>query len=312
MSRLVVLSPGMLSLIQDLGRRGVGHLGLSAGGPVDLHAFCWANRLLGNSSGAAALEITLGQASFRAEQDIAVALTGANMSATIDGEPIEHWRSFVLRQGQVLKLGFARRGFRAYLAVAGGIRGADAFGSVATIVRNQMGGLPQAPGRALIKGDVLESAGLRFDFASFQEQWVPSRFIPDYREHIDIGMFETYQNSLFSDEQKQQFYQTDYTLSDKLDRMGIRLQGNAIHPSQNGVISEGIAPGSIQFPPSGQPIILLNDRQTLGGYPKIGCVSKLSLMRLAQARPGTTLRFYRADIADESQKLQQFMRFFSV
>ncbi len=308
MTVLNVLTPGMHSLIQDLGRQGVGHLGLSGGGPLDLHAFCWANRLLGNPSHAPALEITLGQAAFQAEQTVQLALTGAAMGATIDGVALENWRSFILKSGQVLKLGFARQGFRAYLAMQGGIEASNWFGSAATVVRNQMGGLSAAPGRALVKGDQLVAKMAQT--TGFRPQAVPARFIPVYAPQLAIGLFETYQHALFTAEQKQQFYQTEYTVSDKLDRMGVRLQGAALHPAQNGVISEGIAPGSIQFPPNGQPIILLNDRQTLGGYPKLGCVCKFGLMCLAQARPGATLRFYPADLAQESQKYQNFMRFF--
>jgi 5-oxoprolinase (ATP-hydrolysing) subunit C len=101
-------------------------------------------------------------------------------------------------------------------------------------------------------------------------------------------------------------------VSDKLDRMGIRLSGEKIHCDSAGIISEGIALGSIQFPPNGQPIILTHDRQTLGGYPKLGCVSRMSLMRLAQARPGTKLNFYQAELDKESQAYFAFMRFFGL
>ncbi|OEF23848.1 biotin-dependent carboxyltransferase family protein [Vibrio rumoiensis] len=310
MNALQVLSPGVLSLIQDLGRQGVGHLGLSGGGPADLHAFCWANRLLGNPTNAAAIEITLGQVSFKAQCDVMLSLTGADMPASIDGMNLGNWRSFEMKKGQVLKLGYARKGLRSYLAVQGGVDAPSVYGSCATVVRNQLGGLADSQGRALQKGDSIPINNS--PESTLEPQFVPPRFIPNYPQDVQIGVFETYQHDAFTQTQKREFYSNAYTVSDKLDRMGIRLQGNAIYPASDGIISEGIAPGSIQFPSNGQPIILASDRQTLGGYPKIGCVSKIGLMRLAQARPGTTLHFYPADIEEETTKYCEFLRFFGI
>lgn len=310
MDALEVISSGPLLLIQDLGRTGVGHLGFSQGGPVDLHAFCWANRLLGNAPNAAILEITMGQVAFKACCDVMLALTGANMPATIDGVSIGHWQSFLIKKGQTLRLGYAREGLRAYLAIASGIIAPKIYGSCATVIRNHIGGLADAQGQALKKGSII--AMHKPYVYTHQPKWVPFRFRPNYSEELDIGIFETYQHNLFSPEQKSLFYSTSYTVSDKLDRMGVRLEGDAIHPICDGIISEGVAPGSIQFPSNGQPIILSVDRQTLGGYPKIGCVSKIGLMRLSQARPGSKLHFYQADVAEESEKYSQFVQFFNI
>ncbi|MFV0573862.1 MAG: biotin-dependent carboxyltransferase family protein, partial [Vibrio sp.] len=273
MKALEVISPGTLSLVQDLGRKGVGHLGLSTGGPADLHAFCWANYLLGNQANAAVIEITLGQASFRAQADVMLALTGADMPATIDGVAIGNWRSFLLNKGQTLKLGYAKKGLRAYLAIQHGIAAPKIYGSCATVVRDQLGGLDESQGKALKKGDMISSTSTLDSnlSAMFSAKFTPARFIPNYAQKIEIGVLETYQHELFSSKQKSAFYSNIYTVTDKLDRMGVRLQGNAINPDSKGIISEGIASGAIQFPPNGQPIILAADRQTLGGYPKIGC-----------------------------------------
>ncbi|MGO3798565.1 MAG: biotin-dependent carboxyltransferase family protein [Vibrio casei] len=310
MTALRVLSSGTLSLVQDLGRQGVGHLGLSSGGPVDLHAFCWANRLLGNAINASMIEITLGQVSFKAQCDVMLSLTGADMPANIDGLNIENWRSFLMKKGQVLKLGYARKGLRSYLAIQSGIDAPKVYGSSATVIRNQLGGLVNSQGQALQNGDIIPIC--KPPTTRLEPQFVPPRFIPDYPQQVDIGVFETYQHDAFNQTQKNEFYSNVYTVSDKLDRMGIRLQGKSIYSNCRGIISEGIAPGSIQFPPNGQPIILACDRQTLGGYPKIGCVSKMSLMRLAQVRPGTVLNFYLSDIEEETEKYCEFMRFFGL
>ncbi|PNH84421.1 urea amidolyase [Vibrio diazotrophicus] len=311
MSGLQVMSSGMLSLIQDLGRYGVARHGLSAGGPADLHAHCWANQLLDNPSNASVLEITMGNASFLALDDILMSLTGADTNPHVDGEPMATWRSFLLRKGQTLKLGYAKTGFRCYLAVAGGFDTPKVFGSSATVVRNQLGGVGDEPGRALQKGDLLP-ASRSYTNGDKPFNWVPRLFIPKYSDEVSLSVIESYQSHLFSRQSKRTFYANRYQISDKSDRMGIRLQGEPVQMDLSGVISEGITYGSIQFPSNGQPIILLNDRQTLGGYPKIGCVSRMSLMKLAQARPGSTIHFYRGDIELETKAYGEFMRFFSL
>lgn len=311
MNGLRVLAPGMLSLIEDNGRFGVARYGLSVGGPADLHSYCWANQLLGNPMNAPTLEITMGNATFFAECDMRLALTGANTSASIDGIHLENWRSFWLHKGQTLKLGYAHNGLRAYLAVAGGFNTPKTFSSSATVMRNKLGGLAERPGTALQKGDILPISATAYQ-ADKKSTWVPRHFIPDYSNELCLGVIESYQADLFSTSAKQQFYATPYQISDKFDRMGIRLQGEAVDCGMSGIVSEGIAYGAIQFPPNGQPIILLNDRQTLGGYPKIGCLSKMSLMKLAQARPGSRINFYRADIDLESRKYCQFVEYFGL
>lgn len=314
MSGLQVISPGMLSLIQDRGRFGVARDGLSAGGPADLHAYCWANKLLENASTAPVLEITMGNASFLALDDVLMSLTGAETHPSIDGQPVANWRSFLLRKGETLKLGYAKSGFRAYLAVAGGFDTPKVFGSSATVVRNKLGGLSESQGSAVQKGDVLPVPKLtNTDVKNELEfNWVPRFFIPKYTDEISLSVIESYQGTLFTKEAKHAFYAKPYLITDKSDRMGIRLSGEAVDAGMSGVISEGIAYGSIQFPANGQPIILLNDRQTLGGYPKIGCVSKLSLMKLAQARPGSLVHFYRGDIDYETKAYSKFIHHFSL
>jgi allophanate hydrolase len=314
MNGLKVLSPGMLSLIQDYGRFGVAHHGLSVGGPADLHAYCWANRLLGNSMNTPTLEITLGHVALQALSDVTLSLTGANTAATIDDLPIDNWRSFLLRQGQTLKLGYAKSGFRAYLAIAGGFDMPKSFGSVATVMRNNLGGLAERPGSALQKGDILVTTNQVTDSKQAQSKynWVPRCFIPKYSNELSLAVIESYQAKQFNNRAKQIFYAKPYQISDQFDRMGIRLKGAPVECGMSGIISEGVAFGAIQFPSNGQPIILLNDRQTLGGYPKIGCVSKMSLMKLAQARPGSLLNFYRGDIKQETQTYCRFMHYFSL
>jgi biotin-dependent carboxylase-like uncharacterized protein len=315
MSKLEVIQPGMLSLIQDIGRFGVAQLGLSQGGPVDLHAYCWANHLLANNMHCPVLEITLGQASFTAREDTMVALTGADMMATLDGIAQKNWRSFQIKKGQTLKLSFAQTGLRAYLAIAGGFAAQKIFGSSATVVRNKLGGLAKDDG-SIAKGNKI-AAGQLLTAASVNQQRavclsVPKHFIPDYGDTIHIGVLPSYQFERFPKVERERFFESSFAVSPQCDRMGVRLTGVEIKCDTAGIISEGIALGAIQIPPDGQPIILLNDRQTLGGYPKIGCVSRLDLPKIAQARAGSTIHFYAADIEEKSSQWCEFLRFFSL
>ncbi|MHA2936934.1 5-oxoprolinase subunit C family protein [Vibrio sp. RC27] len=309
---LKVVAPGVLSLVQDLGRMGVARQGLSVGGPVDMHAFCWANYLLDNSANTPALEITMGGAAFSALSDVMLSICGADLCANVDGKPIGNWRSFTLRKGQTLKLGYAKTGMRAYLAVRGGYDVPMVFDSASTVVRNGIGGLAERAGKALAVNDILPVKANEQAIRDDIDNWVPRRFIPKYSDCLSIGVIESYQADKFSVEARYAFYEKPYVVTDKMDRMGMRLEGNVVQCDVSGIISEGIALGAIQFPANGQPIILLNDRQTLGGYPKLGCVSKMSLMKLAQAKPGTRLNFFRAEIENESDAYRQFMTFFDL
>ncbi|UXI02878.1 biotin-dependent carboxyltransferase family protein [Photobacterium sp. TY1-4] len=300
----------MLTLIQDTGRLGVAELGLSQGGPVDLHAYCWANYLVGNAMNCPQLEVTLGQASFRAHTDLICAITGADMVVTVDGQRQPPWQSFVVHQGQVLKFGYARDGLRAYLAVKGGFDIPRVLGSASAVPRNQLGGLKA--GTALAEGDVLPVTHGEINDHAFQPKRAAPRYIPDYSAPVRLRVMESYQCDHFSEQAKQRFYASAYQISQQSDRMGCRLEGPAVEAEINGIISEAIAYGAIQIPPNGQPIILLNDRQTLGGYPKLGCIARMDMPRLAQARPGTAVQFVRGKWSALSKEWQDFSQFFGL
>ncbi|NRA85185.1 MAG: urea amidolyase, partial [Gammaproteobacteria bacterium] len=185
MRGLAVVNPGILSLIQDLGRQGAAHLGLSPGGPADLHAFCWGNKLLGNCPNAAGIEITVGPASFSALADMTIAITGAPMLAKIDGTPQSNWHKFELKQGQRLSFDSATSGLRTYITVAGGLAAPKVFGSAATVCRNQLGGLATTGnviglGNKLQPGDVISLAHLPLSHPPHINHFVPRRYIPQY------------------------------------------------------------------------------------------------------------------------------------
>lgn len=301
---LVVINSGILSLIQDLGRYGVAQQGITQGGAMDLHAFCWANHLLANDSNAAQLELTVGLACFEALEDCQCALTGADMAATIDGQPISPWQSFLLHKGQRLQFGVAKYGLRTYLAIRGGFKVPVVLGSVSTVMREHLGGLQF--GQSVAKDDILEAyaAPLLPTYST-----VPCLYIPDYSTEIVLNVIEGYQAECFSLSQKNIFYQQQYQVTPASDRMGCHLQGTKIEGVIAGVISQPIAIGAIQIPANGLPIILLNDRQTLGGYPILGCIARMDLCRLAQVKPNDGVQFRVMDDKSLMRYQQQWMDF---
>lgn len=301
---LTVIRPGVQSSLQDLGRYSYAKQGLSQGGAMDLHAYCWVNKLLENPMHCPALEIVIGMADFLAESDLNLAITGADMQAEVDGVAIGNWCSFNMHQGQLLKFKPSRTGMRAYLAVAGGFSVSPTLGSVSTVVRNQLGGID---GGLIKTGDDLPAGPQELTDGVH----VPHRFVSHYPDKIEVRVIESYQSDSFFNSEKEKFYRSEYTVSQDSDRMGARLAGPSIQIPLGGIISEGIALGAIQFPPDGQPIILLNDRQTLGGYPKLGCVAKVDLPKLAQARPGTVVRFTPISLSKAREQWWEFTRFFA-
>ncbi|GAA0794503.1 biotin-dependent carboxyltransferase family protein [Marinobacterium sediminicola] len=307
MSGLRVLNPGILSLVQDLGRFGYQHLGLSTGGAADEQAYLWANRLLGNAPDAAAIEICFGGLQLEAEIATRVAVTGADLQLTLNGEAQDVWQTINLKPGDRLAFGYPRQGVRAYLAVQGGFRVEPTFGSVATVMREQIGGL-DGKGSKLASGDRLpcqaHSPGRLFS--------VPSRFRPNYAQPLTLRVIEGHQVELFSGDMLTRFYSQGYTISPQSDRMGVRLRGPQLHSLVDGIISEGISFGAVQVPKDGQPIILLKDRQTIGGYPKLGTVFALDAFMLAQCQPQTEVHFAPMSLHEAQRQLQQFYRFFGV
>ncbi|MBB4863466.1 biotin-dependent carboxylase-like uncharacterized protein [Pseudomonas nitritireducens] len=301
---LKVIACGPLCLLQDGGRQGWQHLGVSPGGPVDKPAAAWANRLVGNLHGESLLEITLGGVELEAQADTWLALTGAELPATLDGETLPDWSRFRIRTGQRLKLGFARAGLRAYLAVAGGFQAQPVLGSVATQAREKLGGLA-GNGQPLAAGDLLECAALAERFTRGAS--VPWPYRADYREPPTLRVLPG--ADVFSDEQRQSFFAQDWPVSPQSDRMGVRLRGEAlIAPRRQW--SLGIVEGAIQVPPDGQPIVLLADRQSMGGYPLLGVLHPLDIGRLAQCPAHSVVRFAPASVEQAQADLRAFLRFF--
>ncbi|ATE76289.1 MULTISPECIES: biotin-dependent carboxyltransferase family protein [Pseudomonas] len=285
MSRMTIEASTPLCLLQDAGRFGVRHLGVTQGGGLDWRSMSWANWLLGNGLDASVIEITLGGFSVVAEDDCLLALAGADLGAQIDGQPLAPWRSFKLGKGQRLQFTQPLLGARAYLAAPGGFDAPKVLGSTATVVREELGGL-DGMGRALAKGSSLKYS----TEAPLLVRELPREHVPDFNLDAPLDLVLGAQIGEFSGQSLFDAFNSAWTLDSRADRMGIRLLGTALQYQGKPMISEGIPLGAVQVPPDGQPIVLLNDRQTIGGYPRLGALTPLALARLAQCLPGAKVR----------------------
>lgn len=281
---LKVKQTGPLALVQDAGRFGVRHLGVTQGGALDWVSLGWANWLLGNEIDAAGIEITLGGLVLEAQISMTLALAGADLGATLDGEPVATCGVFDVEPGQTLTFGQPAAGLRAYLALPGGVKAQPFMGSVSSVMREQLGGL-DGFGAALREGDTLVG---REDSPTTTRQMESAPMFDDETLWLDvvtgaqIGHFEG--ASVFA------AFNESWEIDARADRMGVRMTGTPLHCRLGGMISEGIPMGAVQVPPDGQPIVLLNDRQTVGGYPRLGALTPLSCARLGQCAPGSQVR----------------------
>jgi biotin-dependent carboxylase-like uncharacterized protein len=296
---LVVRAASPLATVQDLGRIGWQRFGVSVGGAMDAASLIAANVLAGNPPGTAAVEFTLdgGEWELAGATGCRVAVAGGAFAVAVDGRPVAPWRSLTLHEGSRLRIGPAPDALRGYLAVAGGFAVAPQLGSAATHVRTGIGGLD---GRALRAGDALPlaaSGGAASAPAGPDRTLGPAAALP--LRTLPVRVVLGPQDDYFTDEAVATFLGGDYAVSREADRMGYRLDGPRLaHRDGYNIVSDGIAAGSIQVPGSGQPIVLLADRQTTGGYPKIATVITPDLATVAQSRPGDRLRFAAVPLAE--------------
>lgn len=288
METIKILDAGLLTTVQDLGRYGFQRYGVSASGVMDEYSAKIANKLVGNKVGEAVLETTLKGVQIEFLQNTAVAITGGNCDVTLNGAKIELWQSYLVNRGDILKMGICRSGLRNYLASAGGIDVPIIMNSKSTNLKAKVGGFN---GRKLMTGDVL-SVGVGSLEAPLT---LNKHYIPTYSKDIKVGVILGQQDDHFTEAGIKTFLNETYTVTQESDRMGIRLSSvsGATIEHKNGadIISDGITFGAIQVPGSGQPIVMMADRQTTGGYTKIGNVISSDLAKLAQATPGTKVKF---------------------
>lgn len=296
MSGLFVVEPGPQTTVQDLGRQGYLRYGIPPSGPMDREAFLLANRLVGNPEEAAALECTLKGPRLEARGETVVAVTGAEMPVTVNGLPAPRWEAVWVRPGDVLQLGMAQAGCRAYLAVAGGLDVPPALGSRATYLRGRLGGVE---GRALQKGDLLPVGPPARPLDALEGRRLRRDLVPRYPEEVECRVILGPQDERFTEEGIEAFLTGPYQVTPQADRMGYRLKGPRItHRRGHDIASDGIPLGGIQVPGEGQPIVLLVDRQSTGGYTKIATVITPDIGRVGQTKPGHWIRFRRVSLAE--------------
>ncbi|MEO4051982.1 biotin-dependent carboxyltransferase family protein [Solibacillus sp. CAU 1738] len=294
---IVVLKPGFFSTIQDAGRIGQQQYGVIVSGAMDQLSYEIANTLL-NQSGTAAIEMTLVGPTLRFEVDTVIACTGADFSPLLNDAPCPMWQPVTVKAGSVLKCQAAKQGARGYIAFKHGIQVPEVLGSRSTYLRAQIGGFK---GRALQKGDQLPIK---------LHSEVPRKYSANYKSLLSFSNSVTIRIAVgtewysFTENSKQTLTSIPYTVTKDADRMGYRLESHSAleRVVKEDLISEAVTFGTIQVPPNGQPIILMADRQTTGGYPKIAQVIKADLPKLAQLQPMSTIHFEIVSL-EEAQKI---------
>lgn len=300
---ILVGSPGILTTFQDLGRRGYQHLGIGPSGVMDEVSHRVANLLVGNPAETATMEITLAGPVLHFETDLMIALCGGDLSPEIEGQPVPQWRPVMVRGGSRLAFGKPIKGSRCYLAVDGGFRIPSVMKSASTHLAAGFGGFH---GRPLRSGDRLETGpsprdqypALQLRFNRERRPFLGADWLASWFREVDFARpsalraIQGPQWSSLTTDSRARFLEDTFRVTSNSDRMGFRLQGPKLSLKQPmEMLSSGVATGTIQLPPDGSPILLMADRQTTGGYPRLGELASVDIPKAAQLRPGDTLRF---------------------
>jgi len=294
-----ILSSGIFSTIQDQGRYGFNHLGITHSGAIDEYAYGWSQKLLGQKN-INAIELMVGL-KLEVLKEIEISVTGADLGFKINQKLSPIWQSYSIRKGDVLTFSKRVSGQRAYLAVKNGFICEQKYGSCATTLKENIG-------FKIKRGDILETYS---DFKRSTIFRLKKELIPNYEKPLTLRLLLSYQDDYFLTEEKEKFFNSEYQVTLESDRMGFKLKGQAIFPKKGGIISEGIAFGSVQIPKNGQPIVLLKERQTIGGYPKIGTVLAVDCFSLAQISIGSMVRFKAIEIEEAQEIMRDYLALFT-
>lgn len=294
-----IVMPGALTTVQDGGRHGFQEYGITTSGVMDRQAYRKANYLAGNPGGEAVLETVLFGGAMEFTKDTVIAVTGADMEPKRGKERLPMNRPILMREGDILNLGTAKNGCRTYIAFGGGIDVPLVMGSRSTNLKCRVGGIE---GRPLKAGDIFETGQAAAGYEEIKDRAVKAAI---YSDEITVRVIGGPQEEYFTENGRKTFYGNVYTISDQSDRMGYRMKGPAVE-SSNGtdIISDGIPLGAVQIPADGEPIVLLADRQTTGGYAKIAVVCSFDIPLLVQGKPGDRVRFQKIS-AEEAQKINE-------
>ncbi|WP_419880677.1 biotin-dependent carboxyltransferase family protein [Peribacillus sp. B-H-3] len=309
-----VIRPGLLTTFQDLGRYGYQKYGVIVSGAMDIISYKLANMLVGNQEDDAALEATLIGPELKIERDMLLAITGANLSPKINGEAVPLWKPLFVKKNSILTFGACKQGCRCYISFSGGLIAEEVLGSRSTYLRAEFGGYR---GRALKKDDILFTNGTSRNAASiFQD--LRKKEKAGYAEaswHIRGGFFQKRNQqilrvikgqhfSMFDEKAKKDLFEKTFKIDSHSDRMGYRLSGPQLQTSvSKELLSEAVTHGTIQVPRDGRPIILLSDRQTTGGYPRIAHVASADVPLLGQLKPGESISFQEITLMEAERLL---------
>ena len=303
MGKIKILNGGLFTTVQDNGRFKYQKFGVPVSGVMDNFSYHIANLLVGNNGGEAVLEATLLGPEIEFLDSTIIAVTGGDLGFSINGETAPMWQAHPVTKGDKVTFSGLNSGTRAYIAFFGGIDVPELMDSRSTYVKSSIGGYR---GRALKTGDILKIGELKKALKNYPVKKVPDKYIPNHSEEIKVRVLMGPQNDFFSERGIVSFLSGIYTVCLECDRMGIRLDGEDIeHKSGAGIISDAISFGSIQVPPSGKPIIMMADRQTVGGYTKIATVISSDLPKLAQTKPGDRIRFEEVSLEEAVSHLKK-------
>ena len=292
MAKIRIIKAGLQTTVQDNGRWGFQQYGMPVAGAMDINSLHLANKLVNNDLNEACLEATIDGPTIEFEAETYISICGANMQAQINTTSVEMYKTLYVKQGDILSFKGLVCGCRAYIAFAGGIRVPKVMGSKSTYLRGKLGGFN---GRELKSGDEIEIGTNNIN----EIKVATNDEIPVFKDSFTARIIAGPEAEYFSLKGLETFLYAEYTLSQQCDRMGYRLAGEKIeHKSKVEIISSGIAFGTIQVPSHGEPIIMMADRQTTGGYPRIACVISEDLPYLAQLKPGDKLRFKEVKLND--------------
>jgi antagonist of KipI len=303
---LEVIEANGLATLQDPGRVGWRKFGVPTSGAMDPFALRAANLLAGNDSNCAVVEIGLGDVALRALHDCVISVAGVGYGLSIYIWDFPLWSSYHVRGGWTVRLNKLDFGMWAYLAISGGVQTPPMLDSRSTYLRGSFGGLD---GRQLQVGDVLRSGTPSHPLSELAARTLPEEARPVYSDHPTLDVIMGPQENYFTDESIVAFLSQEYTVSHTSDRMGYRLEGAVLsHRGKTELISEGMAMGAVQVPSSGQPIVMMADSPTTGGYPKIGTVVSADLPLLVQCVPNKSkVRFRKTTVAQAQKKYRELM-----
>ncbi|MFB4162335.1 biotin-dependent carboxyltransferase family protein [Alteribacillus sp. JSM 102045] len=310
-----VLKPGLQTTVQDDGRVGYYETGMPPSGAVDQYSYSVANLLTGNAKGAALLEITYMGPELAFQQDATIALTGGNIPPKINGDPVPMWETLRVKSGDILSFDFVKQGARSYLAVAGGIEVPEIMGSRSTYTLCGIGGLE---GRALQEGDTLIIGDLK-ETDIKAGAYVTEQFIPELSNRHEIRVIIGLCSYRLTEESKQRFLDIEWTVPPEANRVGYRLKGERLDfvprdqpfgagSNPSNVVDLGYPIGSIQIPDGVEPIALLNDAVTGGGYATIATIISTDLNRIAQAKTNEKIKFVSVSLDEALQARQDVNR----